>query len=149
MKLPNPFVIGSGPPGTNYTARVWTQSCTGLLHRRKAERSVLGLIRQVMKKAFDEGWGGVICKTLSLDSSKVVNVTPRYAKLTLPGALKRAWHARGVAPLGAGVSAVPFLAFPRNRAATSPAVSFPLLCQAPARCSGGATSSSSPTENSR
>ncbi|EFJ50135.1 hypothetical protein VOLCADRAFT_80405 [Volvox carteri f. nagariensis] len=54
MKLPNPFIIGSGPPGTNY---------------------------QVMKKAFDEGWGGVICKTLSLDSSKVVNVTPRYAKL--------------------------------------------------------------------
>jgi dihydropyrimidine dehydrogenase (NADP+) len=44
MKMPNPFVIGSGPPGTNY---------------------------QVMKKAFDEGWGGVICKTLSLDSSKV------------------------------------------------------------------------------
>jgi hypothetical protein len=44
MKLPNPFVIGSGPPGTNY---------------------------QVMKKAFDEGWGAVICKTLSLDSSKV------------------------------------------------------------------------------
>jgi len=34
-----------------------------------------------MKKAFDEGWGGVICKTLSLDSKKVVNVTPRYAKL--------------------------------------------------------------------
>eukprot|EP00198_Chlamydomonas_reinhardtii_P004458 XP_001693794.1 psbA translation factor [Chlamydomonas reinhardtii] len=57
MKLPNPFIIGSGPPGTNY---------------------------QVMKKAFDEGWGGVICKaspTLSLDSSKVVNVTPRYAKI--------------------------------------------------------------------
>ncbi len=25
----------------------------------------------VMKKAFDEGWGGVICKTLSLDSKKV------------------------------------------------------------------------------
>lgn len=34
-----------------------------------------------MKKAFDEGWGGVICKTLTLDSSKVKNVTPRYAKL--------------------------------------------------------------------
>ena len=32
-------------------------------------------------KAFDEGWGGVICKTLSLDASKVVNVTPRYAKM--------------------------------------------------------------------
>eukprot|EP00270_Netrium_digitus_P019322 TRINITY_DN759_c0_g1_i1.p1 TRINITY_DN759_c0_g1~~TRINITY_DN759_c0_g1_i1.p1 ORF type:complete len:388 (+),score=99.53 TRINITY_DN759_c0_g1_i1:180-1343(+) len=58
LKFPNPFVIGSGPPGTNYT---------------------------VMKKAFDEGWGGVICKTLSLDSSKVVNVTPRYAKLKAPG----------------------------------------------------------------
>jgi dihydroorotate dehydrogenase len=34
-----------------------------------------------MKKAFDEGWGGVICKTLSLDAKKVINVTPRYAKL--------------------------------------------------------------------
>ena len=34
-----------------------------------------------MKKAFDEGWGGVIAKTVSLDSSKVVNVTPRYAKM--------------------------------------------------------------------
>jgi dihydropyrimidine dehydrogenase (NADP+) len=33
-----------------------------------------------MKKAFDQGWGGVICKTLSLDSSKVNNVTPRYAR---------------------------------------------------------------------
>ncbi|GJP45192.1 hypothetical protein CLOM_g4612 [Closterium sp. NIES-68] len=57
LQLPNPFVIASGPPGTNYV---------------------------VMKKAFDEGWGGVICKTLSLDSSKVVNVTPRYAKLRAP-----------------------------------------------------------------
>mmetsp|Transcript_2018 Transcript_2018/g.4956 ORF Transcript_2018/g.4956 Transcript_2018/m.4956 type:complete len:435 (-) Transcript_2018:436-1740(-) len=54
LKMPNPFVIGSGPPGTNYV---------------------------VMKKAFDEGWGGVIAKTVSLDSSKVINVTPRYAKL--------------------------------------------------------------------
>lgn len=54
LKLPNPFVIASGPPGTNYT---------------------------VMKRAFDEGWGGVIAKTVSLDSSKVVNVTPRYARL--------------------------------------------------------------------
>lgn len=50
----NPFVIGSGPPGTNYG---------------------------VMKRAFEDGWGGVICKTVSLDSSKVINVTPRYAKL--------------------------------------------------------------------
>lgn len=38
LTMPNPFVIGSGPPGTNYT---------------------------VMKKAFDEGWGAVIAKTVS------------------------------------------------------------------------------------
>eukprot|EP00899_Mesostigma_viride_P012000 jgi/Mesvir1/20800/Mv07904-RA.1 len=38
-----------------------------------------------MKKAFDEGWGAVICKTLSLDASKVVNVTPRYAKMRAQG----------------------------------------------------------------
>src|SRR6185503_5534071 len=54
LKLPNPFVIGSGPPGTN---------------------------ANVIGKAFDEGWGAVICKTVSLDSSKVVNVAPRYARL--------------------------------------------------------------------
>jgi len=58
LKFPNPFVIGSGPPGTNYS---------------------------VMKRAFDEGWGGVICKTFSLDSSKVHNVSPRYAKLKVAG----------------------------------------------------------------
>jgi dihydropyrimidine dehydrogenase (NADP+) len=34
-----------------------------------------------MKKAFDEGWGAVIAKTVSLDAEKVVNVTPRYARL--------------------------------------------------------------------
>jgi dihydropyrimidine dehydrogenase (NADP+)/dihydropyrimidine dehydrogenase (NAD+) subunit PreA len=54
LKLPNPFVIGSGPPGTNLN---------------------------VIARAFKEGWGAVIAKTISLDSSKVVNVTPRYAKL--------------------------------------------------------------------
>jgi dihydropyrimidine dehydrogenase (NADP+)/dihydropyrimidine dehydrogenase (NAD+) subunit PreA len=54
LKLPNPFVIGSGPPGTNLN---------------------------VIAKAFKEGWGAVIAKTISLDASKVVNVTPRYAKL--------------------------------------------------------------------
>src|SRR6266540_815545 len=42
LKLPNPFLIGSGPPGTNLT---------------------------------------VIAKTISLDAAKVINVTPRYAKL--------------------------------------------------------------------
>ncbi|MEQ8211628.1 MAG: NAD-dependent dihydropyrimidine dehydrogenase subunit PreA [Lacipirellulaceae bacterium] len=54
MKLPNPFVIGSGPPGTN---------------------------ANVIGKAFDEGWGAVICKTVSLDASKVINVQPRYVRL--------------------------------------------------------------------
>ena len=39
LHMPNPFVIGSGPPGTNYT---------------------------VMKRAFDEGWGAVIAKTVRL-----------------------------------------------------------------------------------
>ena len=54
LKLPNPFVIGSGPPGTN---------------------------GNVIKKAFAEGWGAVICKTISLEASKVTNVQPRYARL--------------------------------------------------------------------
>jgi dihydroorotate dehydrogenase subfamily 1 len=54
LTLPNPFVIGSGPPGTN---------------------------ANVIGKAFDEGWGAVICKTVSLDSSKVINVQPRYGRL--------------------------------------------------------------------
>ncbi len=54
LKFANPFIIGSGPPGTNMN---------------------------VINRAFREGWGGVIAKTVSLDASKVVNVTPRYAKL--------------------------------------------------------------------
>lgn len=54
LRLPNPFVIGSGPPGTN---------------------------ANVIGKAFDEGWGAVIAKTISLDASKVINVAPRYARL--------------------------------------------------------------------
>src|SRR5216110_269374 len=54
LKLPNPFIIGSGPPGTNLN---------------------------VISRAFREGWGAVIAKTVSLDSAKVINVAPRYAKL--------------------------------------------------------------------
>ncbi|HEX2852066.1 MAG TPA: NAD-dependent dihydropyrimidine dehydrogenase subunit PreA [Opitutaceae bacterium] len=54
LKLPNPFIIGSGPPGTNLS---------------------------VINRAFKEGWGAVIAKTVSLDASKVINVSPRYAKL--------------------------------------------------------------------
>ncbi len=54
LRLPNPFIIGSGPPGTN---------------------------ANVIGKAFDEGWGAVVAKTISLDASKVINVAPRYARL--------------------------------------------------------------------
>lgn len=54
LKLPNPFIIASGPPGTNV---------------------------RVISRAFKEGWGAVIAKTISLDASKVINVSPRYAKL--------------------------------------------------------------------
>jgi hypothetical protein len=43
--------------------------------------SAAGTNYKVMKKAFDEGWGGVTCKTLSLDSSQVNNVTPRYGRM--------------------------------------------------------------------
>src|SRR5688572_14074663 len=58
LTLPNPFIIGSGPPGTN---------------------------ANVIGKAFDEGWGAVIAKTISLDASKVVNVAPRYARIRADG----------------------------------------------------------------
>ena len=54
LRLPNPFVIGSGPPGTN---------------------------ANVVGKAIEEGWGAVIIKTISLEAEKVVNVAPRYARL--------------------------------------------------------------------
>ena len=54
IHFPNPFVIGSGPPGTN---------------------------ANVISKAIKEGWGGVIIKTISLESDKVTNVAPRYARL--------------------------------------------------------------------
>jgi dihydroorotate dehydrogenase subfamily 1 len=54
IRFSNPFIIGSGPPGTNLN---------------------------VISRAFKEGWGGVIAKTVSLDAAKVVNITPRYGKL--------------------------------------------------------------------
>jgi dihydroorotate dehydrogenase subfamily 1 len=54
MSFANPFLLASGPPGTN---------------------------ARVIAKSFDLGWGGVVCKTISLDSSKVINTAPRYGKL--------------------------------------------------------------------
>jgi len=53
MKFPNPFVIGSGPPGTNY---------------------------KTIARCFDAGWGGVVAKTVSLTDNPVVNVAPRYGQ---------------------------------------------------------------------
>jgi dihydropyrimidine dehydrogenase (NADP+)/dihydropyrimidine dehydrogenase (NAD+) subunit PreA len=58
LKFKNPFIIGSGPPGTN---------------------------ANVIRKAFDEGWGGVVAKTISMDASKVTNVAPRYARMRATG----------------------------------------------------------------
>src|SRR5258707_10415312 len=54
MTFPNPFLLGSGPPGTN---------------------------ARVLAKSYDAGWGGAVAKTVSLESAKVVNVVPRYGKL--------------------------------------------------------------------
>jgi dihydroorotate dehydrogenase subfamily 1 len=54
MKFPNPFLLGSGPPGTN---------------------------ARVIAKSYEAGWGGAVAKTVSLESAKVVNVVPRYGKL--------------------------------------------------------------------
>jgi dihydropyrimidine dehydrogenase (NADP+) len=42
LKYPNPFVLASGPPGTN---------------------------ARVIKRSFSLGWGGIACKTISLDNS--------------------------------------------------------------------------------
>jgi dihydroorotate dehydrogenase len=58
MRFKNPFLLASGPPGTN---------------------------GKVIKRSFSLGWGGIVCKTISLDNSKVINAAPRYGKL----------HARG------------------------------------------------------
>ena len=54
LKFENPFVLGSGPPGTNGS---------------------------VIAKSFELGWGGVVIKTISLEAGKVHNVIPRYGKL--------------------------------------------------------------------
>jgi dihydroorotate dehydrogenase subfamily 1 len=54
MAFDNPFILGSGPPGTN---------------------------AKVIAKSYDLGWGGMVCKTISLEADKVINTNPRYAKL--------------------------------------------------------------------
>ncbi len=62
IRFPNPFVLASGPPGTN---------------------------GKVIKRSFELGWGGIVCKTISLDHSKVHNTVPRYGKLTDPNDKKK------------------------------------------------------------
>ena len=54
MHFHNPFLLASGPPTTN---------------------------GHVIAKAFNAGWGGVIAKTTSLESDKIINVVPRYGQL--------------------------------------------------------------------
>src|SRR5690606_1539462 len=53
IKFENPCLLASGPPGTN---------------------------AKVIAKSFELGWGGVVCKTISLEGDKVINTAPRYAK---------------------------------------------------------------------
>jgi dihydroorotate dehydrogenase subfamily 1 len=61
MRFPNPFVLASGPPGTN---------------------------GKVIQRSFELGWGGIVCKTLSLENEKVHNTVPRYGKLEGAGGKK-------------------------------------------------------------
>lgn len=57
LSFANPFVLASGPPGTN---------------------------GKVIQRSFELGWGGIVCKTISLDHTQVTNTAPRYAKITDP-----------------------------------------------------------------
>ena len=65
VTFPNPFVIGSGPPGTN---------------------------ARVICRSFADGWGGSSAKTVSLDASKVINVAPRYGRLKDAGGEPYGWE---------------------------------------------------------
>ncbi len=58
LRLPNPLMIASGPPSTN---------------------------ANVIAKAFDEGWGGVVTKTCCLRAERIINVAPRYARMRAEG----------------------------------------------------------------
>lgn len=68
LKFPNPFVIGSGPPGSNAST---------------------------MHRAFEQGWGGVVCKTIALEAEKVNNVAPRYSRIRVEGEGKNKKHIFG------------------------------------------------------
>lgn len=64
LRFPNPFVLASGPPGTN---------------------------GKVIQRSFELGWGGIVCKTLSLENDKVHNTVPRYGKLASAKDAKDVW----------------------------------------------------------
>ena len=53
VRFENPFLVGSGPPSTN---------------------------AKVIARSFDAGWGGSVLKTMSLDSTQVRNISPRYGR---------------------------------------------------------------------
>jgi len=54
LRFENPFVVASGPPTTN---------------------------ARVIERAFREGWGGAVAKTICLDADTIHNVAPRYARI--------------------------------------------------------------------
>ncbi|MEM1059385.1 MAG: NAD-dependent dihydropyrimidine dehydrogenase subunit PreA [Verrucomicrobiota bacterium] len=65
LRLDNPFVVASGPPGTNLN---------------------------VIRKAFAEGWGAVVAKTVCLDAASIRNVSPRYGQLAASNGEIYAWE---------------------------------------------------------
>lgn len=81
LRLPNPFVIGSGAPrnclgscfcASNVVRCQMVALCAlpNTLVHLMLPAGPPGTNYAVMKKAFEEGWGAVIAKTVSLDSSK-------------------------------------------------------------------------------
>lgn len=54
LKLPNPFVLASGPPTWN---------------------------GELIKRAFAQGWGGAVTKTIGPEGMAVTDVSPRFASL--------------------------------------------------------------------
>ena len=62
IRFANPFILASGPPGTN---------------------------GKVIQRSFELGWGGIVCKTISLDHTQVHNTVPRYAKWSDPDDRKK------------------------------------------------------------
>ncbi len=80
LTMPNPFVIGSGKDlqacRERCSSSLWQTLCLNIAVSLLKSMTLVatgppGTNYAVMKKAFEEGWGGVIAKTVSVDSSKV------------------------------------------------------------------------------